>query len=71
MWAPKRVVFIRGPRLFEAQCLLEEIWYCKSEIELSGQQKVMEGIVVEGPLADGFTNEKTVVKETVKKLEAD
>ena len=71
MWAPKRVVFIRGQRLFEAQCLFEEIWYCKSEIELSGQQKVMEGIVVEGPLADGFTNEKTVVKETVKKLEAD
>ena len=67
MWAPKRVVLIRGPGLFETQCLLEEIWYCKSEIELSGQQKVMEGILVEGPLAGRSTNEKTVVKETVKK----
>ena len=67
MWAPKRVALIRGPCLFEAQCLLEEIWYCKSEIELSGQQKVMEGIVVECPLADRSTNEKTVVEEMVKK----
>ena len=27
MWTPKGTVLIRGQRLFEAQCLLEEIQY--------------------------------------------
>ena len=27
MWVPKSAALIRGQCLFEARCLLEEIWY--------------------------------------------
>ena len=44
----------------------------KSEVELSGQQKVMEGTVtgetvIEGPLVERSANEKTVLEGTVNK----
>ena len=51
--------------------------YCKSEVEVSSQQKVMEGIIaeettVEGPLVEGSADEKMVVTGMLKKkLEVD
>ena len=51
--------------------------YCKSEVQSSGQQKVIKGTIAEetvaaGPLVERSANEKTVVKRMVnKKLEFD